>query len=80
MKRKLTRSESGKLGGIIGGKIQKEQRKINIIEYNKNPKLCKYCNKALHYDKRYNKFCNHSCAASFKCNWSVGDRATLACP
>lgn len=40
-------------------------RKNNIIEYNKNPKLCLFCNKPLPYDKRTNTFCNQSCSASY---------------
>ena len=34
-------------------------------QYEKNPKLCQSCEKIIPYAKRRNKFCNHSCAASF---------------
>jgi hypothetical protein len=34
-----------------------------IEEYNINPKFCTECNKPLPYEKRNNKFCNHSCFA-----------------
>lgn len=37
----------------------------HIINYNKNPSICKYCTKMLNYKKRKNRFCNNSCAASF---------------
>lgn len=35
-----------------------------ITKYNKNPKRCVTCNSNIPYEKRYNKFCSHSCAAS----------------
>ena len=39
---------------------------IMITDYNKNPKLCKYCKSQLPFDKRHeNKFCSKSCAAIF---------------
>jgi len=34
-------------------------------EYSNNPKLCPYCDQPIPYEKRRNKYCNHSCAASF---------------
>ena len=34
-------------------------------KYLKNIKYCKYCGKELPYEKRENKFCNSSCAASY---------------
>lgn len=40
-------------------------RKKHIEEYNKNPKLCVFCKKPMPYDKRYNKFCNQHCSASY---------------
>lgn len=33
-------------------------------KYDLNPKLCNFCNAALPYEKRINKFCDHSCASS----------------
>lgn len=43
-----------------------KQRRINAInEYEENPKLCKCCDKPLHYDKRKSTFCNSSCSATF---------------
>lgn len=35
------------------------------IEYEKNPKRCKYCNEIIPYEKRQNDFCDRSCAASY---------------
>jgi len=45
--------------------IQKENR---IKEYLKSPSLCLECKMPImDYEKRHNKFCSHSCSASF-CN------------
>ena len=45
---------------------QKESKLKNIIEYNRNPKLCLNCNLAIDYEHHTEKkFCNHSCAAVF---------------
>ena len=44
-------------------------------EYLTNPNLCKFCNKPIPYEKRINKFCNHSCSASFN-NINVGRNIT----
>lgn len=43
-------------------------------QYEKNPKLCLFCEKAIPYNKRRNKFCNSSCAASFT---NVGNSKNL---
>jgi len=56
-------------------------------KYDKKPNICKFCNKKIPYAKRYNKFCNSSCAASFnnkgiRRNSSLGtrpDRKCLSC-
>lgn len=37
-----------------------------IINYENNPKLCKYCNIILDYNKRKNTFCSYSCSAQRK--------------
>lgn len=65
VKQKLTRSESGKLGGIKSSIINKEKKDIRINEYNKNTKKCINCNSDLEYKKRKNKFCSKSCSASY---------------
>jgi endogenous inhibitor of DNA gyrase (YacG/DUF329 family) len=44
--------------------IMKRIRKKNIKRYNRNPIKCKNCKGLIPYDKRRNKFCSHSCAAS----------------
>ena len=45
-------------------KIQSEEIQKKIENYSKNPKKCEYCGKPLPWDKRNNRFCNSSCAAS----------------
>lgn len=60
----LSFSEAGKLGGEYGAKYNKELRAKNISDYNCSPKTCSFCNNLLPYDKRHNKYCNKSCAAS----------------
>lgn len=53
--------EMSKKGKIVIAQ-QKERR---IQEYNKTPNICLFCGAPLPYEKRHNKFCNQSCAASF---------------
>jgi len=53
------RSKGGKNSGIYRNKLKKE--KIN--NYNENPKKCLACGKSLPYEKRNNKYCDHSCSA-----------------
>lgn len=62
--RKLTKAEAGKLGSIKTNKIQKEKKLARIDEYNESPALCKECDTTLSYEKRTNKFCSSSCAAT----------------
>lgn len=65
MRKGLTASEAGKLGGIEAAKSAAERKQKRINNWNNNPKLCKFCNEPIQYDKRLNDFCNHSCAAAF---------------
>lgn len=59
---KMSRSDAGKLGGLkMAARISEFWRN----KYKNNPKACKYCNQELPFEKRKNKFCNHSCAASY---------------
>lgn len=41
------------------------KRQLRIDAYMKDPTRCKNCNEPLPYEKKRNKFCNNSCAASF---------------
>lgn len=61
----MTMSEAGKLGAIKSSEIAARLKKERIDEYLKNPTLCKVCSAVLDYSKRKNKFCGHSCSASY---------------
>jgi hypothetical protein len=61
----MTHAEAGKLGGLAAKKTIAKQKQKRIEKYNQNPTLCKRCKKPIPYNKRNNKFCNHSCAASY---------------
>lgn len=39
-------------------------QKLKIEEYNKNPKLCEFCLKAIPFHNRKGKFCSQSCSAT----------------
>lgn len=43
----------------------KKKKKEKEIEYLKNPKICENCGNLLDFDRYGEKFCNHSCSASF---------------
>ena len=49
----------------LATKKRKVEKVIRITKYNLDLSLCKNCNESLSYEKRKNKFCSHSCAASF---------------
>lgn len=59
----MNRSEAGRLGAIKTKEIRKQKKNIRICEYNKKPKLCETCKKALIFKKRKNRFCSKTCAA-----------------
>ena len=61
----MNKSEAGKLGYKKSQITQQKQKQQRIDDYNKNPNLCLYCGKPIVYDKRHNKFCNSSCAATY---------------
>lgn len=61
----MNKSEAGKLGNLKSRITQQKQKQERIDCYNKNPKLCAFCGKALSYNERHKKFCNSSCAASY---------------
>lgn len=43
----------------------KKEKQLRIDAYNLSPTKCATCDATFSYEKRKNKFCNHSCAASF---------------
>lgn len=57
-------AEAGRLGAEKSTVTHKRLKQERIKKYNENPTTCENCNKALPYDKRENKFCGHSCAAT----------------
>ena len=54
-----------KKASIIGNKKIQELKQNRIDDYNSNPNLCLICKKPLKYEKKNNKFCSHSCSASY---------------
>jgi len=62
---KMSRREAGRLGGIAARESIAKRRSLFVEKYNVSPKLCEYCNEIISYDKRRNKFCSQSCAASY---------------
>lgn len=48
----------------IGAETNKRKRETNIQLYLLNPKKCERCDSIIEYDKKINKFCSSSCAAS----------------
>lgn len=65
MRNGLSASEAGKLGGLAAIKTKAVQRQIRIDYWNSNPKLCKFCESPIAYEKRRNDFCSQSCGAAF---------------
>lgn len=65
MRKGLSTSEAGKLGGIEAAKTAGIRKQNRIDTWNTNPKLCKACKAPISYENRRNDFCNHSCAAIF---------------
>ena len=61
---KMTQSEAGRLGWEKGQKWRTEQKEKRLAEYAKNPTKCGFCGEKFTYEKRTNKYCNRSCAAS----------------
>lgn len=48
------------------GKNMKQFSENAVREYMRNPKSCAQCKKHLSYNKKNQKFCDNSCAASFR--------------
>lgn len=65
MRKGLSHSAAGKLGGEAAREVVEQLRLQRIEEYNRSPVLCKNCAKPIEYGKHHaNVFCNHSCAAT----------------
>lgn len=52
-------------GGLLGSAISKQNAQQVQDKYLENPNKCQYCDLALRYDQRHNKFCSTSCSATF---------------
>jgi Zn finger protein HypA/HybF involved in hydrogenase expression len=55
---------TGKHSTVAAKQKQLEMYIKRVDAYNINPNRCKNCNSVLPYERRNNKYCNHSCAAS----------------
>jgi len=65
VKKKCTETDGWKRAQL---KSQQTQRENNLKKeklYYKSPNLCKQCDCIIEYKKRKNKFCCHSCSATF---------------
>lgn len=65
MRNGLSYSEAGKLGAESSKNIIALRVKEREERYHKNPKQCMFCDSAISYLNRRNKFCCHSCSASY---------------
>ena len=61
----MSRVEAGKLGYEKTKHLHDQRHKEFVEKYNASPKICEWCGDKIQFKKRYNKFCNHSCAALF---------------
>lgn len=66
---KMDKSEAGKKGYAKTqhqlNAYRDEKRRTAREMYELDPKFCPACETHIPYEKRYNKFCNQSCAASY---------------
>lgn len=62
---KCTDTDGWKNAKLKSIEYQHEQKQLRIIEYEKNPTTCLECGKCLSYTKRRNKYCDHSCSATY---------------
>lgn len=56
--------EAGIKGGLAAAKMTMERLQARVSEYDENPRKCQYCQKALTYQQRHNKFCSISCSST----------------
>lgn len=62
---KLNKSQAGRLGWLASKATHEQNKHKRVEEYYKNPNKCLFCDNALNYEHRCNKFCNQSCAAKY---------------
>lgn len=65
MRKGMTESEAGRLGAEKSKATSEKMKRERIEKYLSNPKLCKFCNNVIPYEKRINDFCGSSCSCSF---------------
>jgi hypothetical protein len=65
MRKGLSTSEAGKLGAEAAITTIAHNKQKRIDDWDFDPKLCKFCNNPISYDKRRNEFCSQSCGAKF---------------
>lgn len=58
-------SLAGRKGATVSNTKKQLQKNNTIADYSLDPNKCITCNKSLPYANKSNKFCNHSCAASY---------------
>lgn len=82
----MNHSDAGKKGyektkHLLDAKRQEKSRKTRET-YEASPKICPACGDVLPYEKRGNKFCDHSCAASYHKGSSIPPkkRPPKTCP
>ena len=64
MRSGLSYSEAGKLGQKASREIQQKQKAERVKQYYSDPRQCQKCCAIIPYEKRVNKYCSRSCAAS----------------
>lgn len=57
--------DRAKFGSLASHQHAIDMRSQNIKQYNEHPRHCLFCDKPISYDKRINRFCSRSCAASY---------------
>ena len=61
----MNKSEAGRLGALKTASLFPILKQKRIDSYLLNPSICLTCQAIIPYELRRNKFCNHSCSASF---------------
>lgn len=83
MRKGLSTSEAGKLGGIESAKTAAIKKQNRIENWDTNPKLCKFCKIPLLYEKRRNDFCSQNCGAKFhneiRMGFTLSENKTSIC-
>ncbi len=75
----MTATQAGSIGGTVSAINSKLRRDDRILKYTLNPTAwCEHCNHPLPYQKRTQKFCNHSCRATYQ-NLARSKQITWTC-